>query len=735
MSQIRFRLYITSQLPTDLGHIPVAPQIDFAALAAGAGAGGVLDPNSIEVRDGRSGAQVEYALGEDLLYGDCGRLEWAITDPSCVTYDIRFCTVERRPPLEARDCVPLVGVGDLLRYNAGAPRPIVLSKPMRLVDLTSDGRADLVGCWNYYHRPGWPISGVVCYPRTAGDFSFGEMARLRYVEERGATELLHFPGTYMCADFADVNGDGLIDVVFAEQGSGAVGFFLNTGERDGGGWPIFVRDQYVELPLGRIDDLQVLDMDGDGVLDLVVNGHFVQNRNAAGWPFEVAEPVDLGGGEAPAFVDLDGDGALDMLHLEKGADAPFAERLVWQRQEAPLKFAAAEDLGLVGKEDYCTQVRAVEEGGRRGLLLQRRAFQELVFLELEGDRQFGLPQRLQSLAAVASWSDQAWPCMCDWDGDGVQDLLVGGGYGWPQIVVNEGSNARPAWAEPQYIYSEGVPIRLLRDEILPGDHWHNMGYPYPVFVDWDGDGLPDLLLPNETNRIVWYKNIGTRQAPEFGPMQFLEVDGFAESPAQRAASGRDGENADLPNHPYPHDPRVPFFWRTGAAFADWNGDGLMDIIAHGHQRQATLFVQYLDDGGRWRLRSEGPVRLEDGRPIDDSIVGRQKHWTESFRPVDWDGDGRVDLLYNLAGSGEIYLLRNVGSREAPLFAAPRQLTCYGEPIAFTVHGPHAWAGDFNGDGKADLLGCVEWSVYPFYAHAALEMAAHPRYEIDEVRLC
>ena len=129
----------------------------------------------------------------------------------------------------------------------------------------------------------------------------------------------------------------------------------------------------------------------------------------------------------------------------------------------------------------------------------------------------------------------------------------------------------------------------------------------------------------------------------------------------------------------------------------------------------------------------GPVRLEDGRQIDDSIVGRDKHWTESFRAVDWDGNGLIDLIYNLAGSGEIYLLRNVGTKQAPLFAEPRQMACYGEPIAFTLHGPNAWPGDYNGDGKPDLLGCVEWSVYPFYAHAALEMAEHPRYEIGDVR--
>ena len=192
MPQICFRLHITSQLPADLGHIPMAPEIDFAALAAQAGAAGVLDPNSLEIRDGRSGEKIEYAPGEDLLYGECGRVEWVITDPHCRTYDICFRSVERRPPPLARDWVPLVGVGDLLRYNAGVPRPIVLNGSTRLVDLTGDGRADLVGCWNYYQRPGWPISGVVCYPRTSGDFCFGEMVRLRYVEERCAPQLLIF---------------------------------------------------------------------------------------------------------------------------------------------------------------------------------------------------------------------------------------------------------------------------------------------------------------------------------------------------------------------------------------------------------------------------------------------------------------------------------------------------------------------------------------------------------------
>ena len=156
-------------------------------------------------------------------------------------------------------------------------------------------------------------------------------------------------------------------------------------------------------------------------------------------------------------------------------------------------------------------------------------------------------------------------------------MLVGGGWGWPRIACNRGSNRRPVWDEARPIEAEGGPIRVRRDEILSSHHWHNMGYPYPTFVDWDGDGVKDLMLPNETNRIVWYKNTGSNAAPRFGARQFLEVDGFPDSAALRAETGRLGEDGDLPNHPYPSDPRSPFFWRTGAAFADWNGDGKPDL--------------------------------------------------------------------------------------------------------------------------------------------------------------
>jgi hypothetical protein len=53
----------------------------------------------------------------------------------------------------------------------------------------------------------------------------------------------------------------------------------------------------------------------------------------------------------------------------------------------------------------------------------------------------------------------------------------------------------------------------------------------PCLADWDGDGLPDLILGvSETNslsgsaRVYWCRNVGTARAPKFGPPELLVAD-------------------------------------------------------------------------------------------------------------------------------------------------------------------------------------------------------------------
>lgn len=744
-----WRVPLTVTTPLRQPNVPFDPHIDFAELIEEAGVEGVLDLNSIRIKNIATQQCVPYTLREDFADGDRGRLEWVIADPQHKRFEIQFQVVAGRRPRDPAAYTPPIGNGDLLRYNAAEPRPVALIYPSRLVDLNGDGKQDLAGCWNYAYRPGVPWDGFVYYPRV-GDpeqFQFGDRTRIRFVSDDESAVLDPLPYLYMHGDFADFDGDGLVDLVFSPSKEQKLYIFLNVGRTDADGTVLFRRETIVERDTPDWWPCRVVDLDGDDRLDLMVGSTYLRNRSRQGWPMELEPGIALDAGRNPTFLDVDSDGRTDAVCLleSPSASAP-SYRIGWRRNLGgdAFRFADAEPLEDVNAMS-CNDVMAVRDAGRLGVLVEHDAWQSISFYELQrpvnGAPRFRHAGRAQSISAVMSLSDQAWPCLCDWDADGDLDMLVGGGFGWPRIVRNEGTAERPAFAEPELILSEGEPIRILRDDVLGGQHWHNMGYPYPEFVDWDADGRNDLVVPNETNRIFWYRNVGTAQQPKFGPRQPILCDGFPDSRESRRRSAELAADESVPNSPYPLEADRPFFWRTGAALADFNGDGFVDFVTHdGATRQATLFAQYRDDDGSLRLKKDRVLRLNDGRAITDAIVNRSASWTESFRCADWDGDGLFDLFYSLAGAhsgiqdnGSIYLLRNCGTRTSPEFEPPVTMRCFGEPIRITSHGPHPWVGDFDGDGGIDMVACVEWSVYPFYRHAALVMPQRPNFELGAVR--
>jgi hypothetical protein len=340
----RVTLTVTSDLPS--GNVPMDPTVDFGKLIADATLSGVLDPNSITVVNKATGQPVPFSRNEDFAYGDRGRLEWVITDPAHKTFEICFRTARKRPPLEPQVYTPPVGVGDLLRYNAGRPQPITLFYSAALADLTGDGEQDLVGCWNYAYRPGEPWSGIICYPRVedSGSPEFGDLVRLRYAKTPDATALHKFGGgPYVTCALADFNTDGNTDLVYT--GSGKATFYLNTGRRDLGGMPIFAPSQSMKVSAWNAS--QVVDLDGDGALDFVVDGKYIRNQNSDGWPFKAAKEVALDAGNQPCFLDVDYDGRLDAVTLEDAPGEGLSNyQVVWRRNlgKAVPSFAPAEAL-------------------------------------------------------------------------------------------------------------------------------------------------------------------------------------------------------------------------------------------------------------------------------------------------------------------------------------------------------------------------------------------------------
>lgn len=265
------------------------------------------------------------------------------------------------------------------------------------------------------------------------------------------------------------------------------------------------------------------------------------------------------------------------------------------------------------------------------------------------------------------------PNVVDWDGDGALDIVSGNSEGRLLFFKNAGSNVKPDFLPPEELKAAGEPIRLLPGYyVVQGPFEGAWGYLCPTVFDWNGDGLPDVMVSGSRARFEVMLNVGTATEPMLAAPKTLLFDGM----------------------------ELHGTWRVRPAITLI--DGMPHILIMDDDNALHLYRR-LDDT---HVEDAGLLLLENGKRItghNEAGEGLGQRGRGKLRFCDWDGDGDLDLFvgtvkrssYPSPEDGlpyrrfkekqidmQVLFFENLGNWR---FAMPKQLQIDGRPFYLGAH--------------------------------------------------
>ncbi len=353
---------------------------------------------------------------------------------------------------------------------------------------------------------------------------------------------------------------------------------------------------------------------------------------------------------------------------------------------------------------------------------------------------------------------------------GLSDLIAAGEGGFYYYKFTGEFNYR---GDP--VYENPVPV------LQEGMHLYGGSLPVPNVVDWNGNGVMDLIIGYSDGRILFHENKGTNEFPAFMPGVPLKACG-------REIHVQPGYSMSLQG---PGESRWGY---VSPAVADWNGDGLPDLLVNDATSQhrvfmnrgsvkspeldcgQSFFVQGLELFGAWRskpavarmgermayiildgddelhlywriddynLEDGGKLTLTDGSHIRANFLDAGGSGRAKLNLADWTGNGKMDLVIGTPRHGSfpnpetglpqslglpgssVLLMENAGTNEEPVFEFPRLMLFKGEPKFFGQHEIGVAVADFGNPGGYDLIVSRENGMHYFFRHEDISFVNVP----------